>query len=177
MARAENKVELENNSNTNFIKLMDLLDSLTQKQIEKTLPFDDSTGKEAHWSRDKNVKDVLIHLYEWHQLLINWVIKNQSGQETQFLKEGYNWRTYGDMNQEFVMEHDTTSFKEAHILLTTSHKEVMRLLDEFNDEQLFSKDIYPWVGGSTLGSYFVSATASHYEWAYKKLNKFKKETA
>jgi hypothetical protein len=30
------------------------------------------------------------------------------------------------------------------------------------------------VGGSTLGSYFVSATASHYEWAMKKIRKFKK---
>ena len=28
--------------------------------------------KEAHWSRDKNVRDVLIHLYEWHQLMLKF---------------------------------------------------------------------------------------------------------
>ncbi len=32
----------------------------------------------------------------------------------------------------------------------------------------FSKKVYKWVGGSTLGSYFVSATSSHYDWAIKK---------
>ena len=39
---------------------------------------------------------------------------------------------------------------------------------EFNEE-LFSKGTYKWVGGSTLGSYFVSTTSSHYDWAIKKL--------
>lgn len=32
----------------------------------------------------------------------------------------------------------------------------------------FQKKVYKWVGGSTLGSYFVSATSSHYDWAIKK---------
>ena len=31
-----------------------------------------------------------------------------------------------------------------------------------------------WVGGSTLGSYFVSTTSSHYDWAMKKLKAHKK---
>ena len=35
-------------------------------------------------------------------------------------------------------------------------------------EELFSKKVYKWVGGSTLGSYFVSSTSSHYDWAIKK---------
>ena len=176
MARAKNKTELVNKSETNFIKLMNLIDSLKLQIIETPFPFDSSTGKEAHWSRDTSIKDVLIHLYEWHQLLINWIQNNRNGQEVQFLKEGYNWRTYGDMNQEFVNAHKKTSFNEAHKLLTTSHLKIMELSQEFSDEQLFSKDMFDWVGGSTLGSYFVSATASHYEWAYKKINKFVKLT-
>lgn len=31
-----------------------------------------------------------------------------------------------------------------------------------------------WVGGSTLGSYFVSCTSSHYDWAMKKLKAHQK---
>jgi hypothetical protein len=42
---------------------------------------------------------------------------------------------------------------------------------------LFSRSVYPWVGGSTLGSYFVSVTASHYDWAMKKLKAHKKNCA
>jgi len=39
---------------------------------------------------------------------------------------------------------------------------------------LFSKGVYRWAPGSTLGSYFVSATASHYDWAMKKLKAHQK---
>jgi hypothetical protein len=28
---------------------------------------------------------------------------------------------------------------------------------------------FPWTGGATLGAYCVSATASHYDWAMKKI--------
>ena len=38
----------------------------------------------------------------------------------------------------------------------------------------FQKKVYKWVGGSTLGSYFVSATSSHYNWAIKKIKAHQK---
>ena len=40
--------------------------------------------------------------------------------------------------------------------------------------ELFEKDVFDWVGGSVLGSYFVSNTSSHYDWAMKKLKAHKK---
>ncbi|WP_254259881.1 ClbS/DfsB family four-helix bundle protein [Listeria fleischmannii] len=58
--------------------------------------------KKAHWKRDKNIRDVLIHLYEWQQLLLKWVEANVEGERKPFLKEGYNWKTYGAMNQLFL---------------------------------------------------------------------------
>ena len=60
-------------------------------------------------------------------------------------------------------------------MLAKSHKEVISLAETFSNEELFSKGVYKWVGGSTLGSYFVSNTASHYEWAMKKLKAHKKQ--
>ena len=41
------------------------------------------------------------------------------------------------------------------------------------EEQLFTKGTYPWIGGSLLGSYFVSCLSSHYDWAMKKLKAHK----
>ena len=54
-----------------------------------------------------------------------------------------------------------------------SHQKVMAVLNNFSNEELVSKTSFSWVGGSTLGSYFVSVTSSHYEWASKKIRKFK----
>lgn len=42
-----------------------------------------------------------------------------------------------------------------------------------NDE-LFQKNVYDWVGGGTIGSYFISVTSSHYDWAMKKIKAHRK---
>ena len=62
-------------------------------------------------------------------------------------------------------------------MLAESHAKVMALAETFSNEELFSKGAFPWVGGSTLGSYFVSNTSSHYDWAMKKLKAHKKNCA
>ena len=175
MARPKTKENLMIAAKENFEKLNTLISKMSDKEL--TTPFDfskDEKKKEAHWKRDKNLRDVLIHLYEWHQLILNWVESNQKGEEKPFLPEPYNWRTYGDMNVEFWKKHQNTSLEDATRNLEKSHKDVLELAEKFTNEELFSRKIYKWVGGSTLGSYFVSTTSSHYDWAIKKLKAHQK---
>ena len=175
MARPQTKENLMIAAKENFEKLNILISKMSDKEL--TTPFDfskDEKKKEAHWKRDKNLRDVLIHLYEWHQLILNWVESNQKGEEKPFLPDPYNWRTYGDMNVEFWKKHQNTSLEEAIRALEKSHKDVLELAEKFTNEELFSRKVYKWVGGSTLGSYFVSATSSHYDWAIKKLKAHQK---
>ena len=170
MVRPQTKEDLMIAAKENFEKLNTLISKMSDKEL--TTPFDfskDEKKKEAHWKRDKNLRDVLIHLYEWHQLILNWVESNQKGEEKPFLPEPYNWRTYGDMNVEFWKKHQNISLEDATRNLEKSHKDVLELAEKFTNEELFSRKIYKWVGGSTLGSYFVSTTSSHYDWAIKKL--------
>ena len=175
MVRPQTKENLMIAAKENFEKLNTLISKMSDKEL--TTPFDfskDEKKKEAHWKRDKNLRDVLIHLYEWHQLILNWVESNQKGEEKPFLPEPYNWRTYGDMNVEFWKKHQNISLEDATRNLEKSHKDVLELAEKFTNEELFSRKIYKWVGGSTLGSYFVSATSSHYDWAMKKLKAHQK---
>lgn len=73
---------------------------MTEKELATPFDFaEDEKKKEAHWRRDKNVRDVLIHLYEWHQLMIHFTDENMAGRETAFLPKPYTWKTYGAMNQ------------------------------------------------------------------------------
>ncbi len=175
MSRPATKTELLSAANTNYEKLNTLISKLTEQEL--TTPFDfsaDAKKKEAHWKRDKNLRDILIHLYEWHNLLLNWVHSNQNGDEKPFIPEPYNWRTYGDMNIGFWEKHQNTSVDDAKSMLQKSHAEIIKLAETFSNDELFSKKVYNWVGGSTLGSYFVSVTSSHYDWAMKKLKAHKK---
>ena len=175
MPRPDSKAALLAAAEENYEKLTSLIDAMTEREF--LTPFDvsnDEKKKEAHWKRDKNLRDVLVHLYEWHQLLLKWVDTNTKGGNAPFLPPEYNWKTYGDMNAEFWKKHQSTSLETAKELLAKSHKAVLKATDLFSDEDMFEKGKYPWAGTSCVGSYFVSVTSSHYDWAVKKLKAHKK---
>jgi len=172
MSRPTNKPELIKSANEQFENLWKLIDSITDE--ERNAPFDFSNEflqkqKEAHWRRDKNLRDVLVHLYEWHMLLLNWVKSNQSGNTNPFLPEPYNWKTYGLMNIGFWEKHQATPYEQAQTILQGSHIVVIALIETFSNDELFTKNHFSWTGTSTLGAYCVSATSSHYDWAIKKV--------
>ncbi len=175
MGRPVTKSELITASVESYEKMNLLISSLTEKELSTEFDFsDDEKKKEAHWRRDKNLRDVLIHIYEWHQLLLKWIQCNQNGDGKPFIPEPYNWKTYGDMNMELWKKHQNTSLENAKEMLNESHEKVMALAESFSNEELFTKGIFKWVGGSTLGSYFISCTSGHYNWAIKKLKAHRK---
>jgi len=165
MARPTTKEQLIQLGEENFKKLFALINSMNREEQEQTFSFED---------RDRNVRDVLVHLYEWHQLLLNWINSNQSGTKINFLPEPYNWKTYPQMNVGFWEKHQRTSLEEAVTLLEKSHSDVIQLIGTFSNEELFTSKYFPWTGTTSLGSYCVSATSSHYDWAMKKIKLHKK---
>ena len=170
MARPKSKPELLEAAEVQYSKLMSLIDSMSD--IERNTPLyygPDFNKKEAHWARDKNLRDILVHLYEWHQLLLNWASSNQAGDAQPFLPQPYSWKTYGDMNVEFWRKHQDTPYDEALQLVDGSHRKVIELVEDFSNDELFEKAYFHWTGTTTLGSYCVSATSSHYDWAIKKI--------
>lgn len=177
MPRPKNKKELLEAANGGFQKLQEMISSLTP--IELDTPFDfsaDEKKKEAHWGRDKNLRDVLAHLYEWHRMLLRWVESNYyQGLNEPFLPLPYNWKTYGDLNVEFWKKHQTTSLEDISAMLNQTHEEVLFLAEKMPEEDLFEKGKYKWAGSSNIGSYFISTTSSHYDWAMKKLKEHKKK--
>lgn len=174
MARPTTKPDLIESANAQFDKLWKLIDSMPEEAQNAPFDFGDDflqKQKEAHWARDKNLRDVLVHLYEWHQLLINWINENQSGNTKPFLPEPYNWKTYGQMNVGFWEKHQNTPYEKAKAMLKESHAGTMKLIEPFSNDALFSKAFFSWTGTTTLGSYYVSATSSHYDWAMKKVKR------
>ena len=99
MPRARSKEDLIKAANEQYIKLTKLIDSLSEKELNTDFDFSDDPKKtERHWGRDKNLRDIYIHLYEWHQLLLNWVKVNEDGEEKPFIPEPYSCKNYGYIN-------------------------------------------------------------------------------
>ena len=134
MGRPTTKTDLLTAAATNYEKLNAFIADMTEKEL--CTPFDfsgDEKKKEAHWKRDKNLRDILIHLYEWHQLLLNWVQSNQNGDSKPFLPKPYNWKTSAKLTEQFWKKHQNTSLDDAKGMLQKSHGEVMKLAETFSN--------------------------------------------
>lgn len=170
MPRPRNKEDLKIAARKNYEMLLTLIENRTENEKNSNYAFSsDEKKEEAHWKRDNNLRDVLMHLHEWHLLLLEWIKNRENGCSKQFLMEGYNWKTYGDMNNVFFNRCQNISEEEALLRFKDSHEKVMEALETFSMEELFTNTYYPWVGGSCIGSYFISTTSSHYDWAIKKI--------
>jgi len=166
MPRPTTKKDLILAANQEFDKLWKHIDSMPEEKQNAPFSFDD---------RDKNVRDVLIHLYEWHLLLLKWTESNREGNTANFLPEPYNWKTYPQMNVGFWEKHQNTPLTEAKAYVKDSHSQVMKLIESFSDEELFTKKYFSWTGSTNLGSYCISTSSSHYDWAIKKIKKHLKD--
>lgn len=172
MSRPTTKKDLIEAAAARFEKLWTTIGAMTAEERSAEFAFSEAfteKHKEAHWKRDKTLRDVLIHLHEWNRLFIEWVDANKSGNDRPFLPEPYTWKTYGEMNVELFRRHQTTLYGTAEKLLRESHAGVLALIEKETDESLFSKGHYKWTGGSTLGSYAVSVLPSHCDWAINKI--------
>ncbi|WP_195984896.1 ClbS/DfsB family four-helix bundle protein [Clostridium sp. D33t1_170424_F3] len=165
MPRPSTKPGLIEAAGEQFTKLWALIDSLPEDEQTAVFQFED---------RDKNLRDILIHLYEWHQLLLKWIQSNQNGVPAPFLPAPYNWKTYPAMNVGFWEKHQDTPYGASVEMLKESHAQVMQVIEGFTDEELFEKKHFSWTGTTSLGSYCISATSSHYDWAIKKIKRHHK---
>lgn len=162
MPRATSKAELIAAASAQYGKLWTLIDSMTEEEQTAAFLFED---------RDKNVRDVFIHLYEWHQLLLDWIESNLNGGGKPFLPEPYHWKTYPRMNVGFWEKHQSTPYEISKEMFRDSHKKVMDLIERFSDEELFIKKHFSWTGTTNIGSYCISTAPSHYDWAMKKIKR------
>ena len=179
MPRPKTKEDLLIAAKENYEKLMELIDGMSEKEMNTPFDFsNEPSKKEAHWGRDKNVRDVLIHLYEWHQLMLKFPKNNEGVTDSKiavaFLPSEYSWKTYGAMNVMFWNRHQNTSFEDAKKMFAESHAAVMKLIESYSNEELFMPKHFAWTGNAELGAYCVSTTSSHYDWAMKKIKAHKK---
>jgi len=163
MARPTTKDELIVAANGNFKKLWDMIGSMSGEKQSATFNFED---------RDKNLRDVLIHLYEWHQMLKVWYDEGTlRGGMPDVPGKGYTWKTLPDLNMKIWERYQNIPLEDAKTMLKESHATMISLIESHTNDELFSRGLYKWTKSTTLGAYFVSATSSHYDWAMKKIKK------
>lgn len=151
--------------------LLELADANLAKLVAfiAALPPEVARGEHELNDRDRTVADVVCHLHEWHNMMVGWYRIGMSGAKPVIPAEGVTWQTLPVLNRRIHQKYAGTPLDQALAWLKASHATVRALIDAHTDEQLFTKKRYPWTGTTSLGSYLVSATSSHYDWALKTL--------
>jgi hypothetical protein len=164
MPRATTKTELLAASEKRYARLMDFIEALPEADRERVTDLN---------GRDRNVRDVLCHLHEWHLMLEGWRAAGLKGKTPSVPGEGYTWRTLPALNRRIWEKYQGASLAESMRLLARSHARLLKLVEGHSEAELWKTGAYPWTKSTTLGAYFVSALASHYDWALKTLKTLK----
>jgi len=165
MARPKNKSELLQLGDTNFEKLLLQVKDLREKRGDFEFP---------KGTLNRNIKDVLAHVHEWHKMMMSWYDVGMTGAKPDMPKKGYTWQTLPDLNREIWKKYKDDEYEAILKKLKSSHKKVRKLIDSHTDEELFTKKKYNWTGSTSLGAYLISNTSSHYDWAFKLIRKSSK---
>lgn len=162
MAVPKTKGELFEQSHNNYQKLNGLIDSFPDEQ---------QTAEFLPGTLNRNIRDVLAHLYHWHLMLLDWYSIGITGKKPEMPAKGYSWKDTKRLNQDIWEMYKTQPLEEIRASLDTTHLELQTMIDGHTEIELFEKKRYVWTGSSSLATYIRSNTLSHYNWAYKLIRK------
>jgi hypothetical protein len=136
------------------------LESLTPEQMVEP-------GVVGEWS----VKDVLTHLIEWEQMALGWYRTGLREEIPEMPAPGYKWNETPALNQMIYEKHRDRALDDVLAQFEASHQEILGVIQALSNEDLFTAGRYAWTKKNTMGTYFISATSSHYLWARKEIRK------
>lgn len=158
MTKSKKEILLEN-SDKNFRALLEIIESIPSRKRGISIETQE---------RDKNFRDVLMHLYEWHAMLERWYREGMEGDIPFMPAPGYKWNTIRLLNKRIWEIYQDITLNQALKKLKLSHVRVMELVKSHTNEELMTKKYYKWTKTSNLFSYFAANTSHHYIWAIKK---------
>lgn len=162
MPRPKNKSELLQLSAENSRQLLDHIDKLGPKAQQLEFP---------PGTLNRNIRDVITHLHHWHTLFLDWYRIGMSGAKPLMPAKGYSWKTLPYFNQWIWRNYQSVNLAEALVSFKSSFDEVRKIIEAHSDEELFEKKRYKWTGSTSLASYLISATSSHYQWGLKLIKR------
>jgi len=154
--------ELIQQSQDNYDKLNELINAFSDEQRHaEFLPG----------TMNRNIRDVLAHLYHWHIMLLDWYNIGMTGEQPEMPAKGYSWKDTKRLNRDIWQMYQGHSLEEIRASLNQTHLKLQAIIEEHTDEELFEKSRYSWTGTSSVATYIRSNTLSHYKWALQLIKK------
>lgn len=158
-------------------QLVDSIDDEWQRLWDMLAEFTDRemvtlrTGK-SKWT----IKDVLMHLYEWHSMFLRWYKEGLTGNPVMPAK-GYGWGDVVALNKAIYKQHKDVPLASAKRRVKSSHARVLKMARSLSQQELLTPGYYAWCGKTKklpLSSYLHPNSCGHYRWAQKRLKRYAK---
>ena len=162
MPKPKSKEELILQSQNYFEQLIKLVFSIPPR--ERMKPFQTQ-------GMNRNIRDVLIHLHAWHLLFLSWYRLGMKGKKAEMPAVGFSWKETPALNQKIWAENQTKDLASSIRNLKSSYTKVQRIIAAHSNEELYTKQKYPWTGSTSLAAYLISNTSSHYQWGIRQIKK------
>jgi hypothetical protein len=156
----------------NYTTKETLLDAIRDARARLEKKFSKLTPEEMIWpgSMDHwSVKDILAHLIDWEQRLIDWYQAGLRGEVPEIPAPGMSWRDLPALNQEGYEKHRDESLNDVMENFLNSYQETLKLVERMSEEEIYTPGYYTWTGKSSLYSYIAANTFKHYNWARNQI--------
>ncbi len=158
-------------------ELLARIDSDYDALLIQVSAVDPSDRERPGACQQSSVKDLLAHLDAWHELFLTWERIGRAGDRPEMPAVGFTWKQTPELNEQIWQRTHDDSWKDVRARLEVSHDRVRDVVATYSDESLFAKRRFAWTGSTSVGSYAVSATTSHYDWARNQIRRFLKDLA
>ena len=160
MPKPTTKKQIIDTAQSERTALEELLATLTVEQIIQKNVI-------GEWA----IKDVLSHLTEWEQMVINWYEMGVKGIVPAVPSEEYNWGQLPQLNYAIYVKFRDKSVADIQESFKDSYMKVMETILTIPENVLFTRGHYAWTNNNALAAYFISCTSSHYRWARTEIRK------
>ncbi len=161
MPRSTNKEDLVTAAQKEHDALDKVLEALDPTQMDYISPDIE------HWG----MKDIQAHLTAWEQMCLGWYHAGVAGENPPLPAAGYNWRAIPALNKEIYEKYRERPLAEVLQAYRDSYQEILQTIQAIDEAEMFTPSRYAWTRKNAMGTYFVSATGSHYVWAKKEIRK------
>ncbi|MEZ4667590.1 MAG: ClbS/DfsB family four-helix bundle protein [Anaerolineae bacterium] len=161
MARPKTKTDLLAAMQQEHDALEQLIESIPQGQLANV------SETIEQWT----VKDILAHVTEWEQMCLGWYQVGLRDEVPPMPAEGFKWNQIPALNQQIYERYRLQPIEDILESFNDSYKQMHKTVKEISEEEMFTPQVYKWTRKNAMGTYFVSATSSHYGWAQKEIKK------
>jgi hypothetical protein len=137
-------------------------------QLADSIPSDMEFALEA---RDRNTRDILGHIAAWHQMMLRWHTAGIEGAPTPVPSVSHTWDEITELNQTIWRVVQEMTYDHTREACVRTHQACLTILDNSSEEQFWGAGVYGWTRSGTVGSWFRTLTASHYEWGIAKMRR------